>query len=423
MKKITICRICCKIYSEGVIEINITKNQHYVSQGILKHFADEKKKTVELYIDKGIISKKAIDNTMSQNYVYEHPRIETNSIEDLFCAFESRAFPIMDKLIADFEKDYSDGRSIEKYKSTIDNMIPYVLLFYFRSGALLKEYSMDADNPKVVRVERMLLNIMDVEYVRGLRNTICQYYDVAVIVDERGSFLLSDQYVSTVALKYKNRFSNASNRQIGMKETMILVPLSSKFYIVFYNGRKPNYIIKNKFCVLSEESVQEINNVIIQNSYVKCVGKCVQELNRVKSISVKSSPTKCIVQYADGSIRDRIIKREVFFYKEDSDMNEHSLEYMRIYDEKVKGKIGRNDFCVCGSGKKYKKCCLRKYELVAQILMGVQNQKGVNYTIPGVEWTEDSILEYQGPRDKISNQHDKEILDEIMKMVQKNEKN
>lgn len=98
-------------------------------------------------------------------------------------------------------------------------------------------------------------------------------------------------------------------------------------------------------------------------------------------------------------------------------MNEHSLEYMKIYDEKVKGKIGRNDFCVCGSGKKYKKCCLRKYELVAQILMGVQNQKGINYTIPGVEWTEDSILEYQGPRDKISNQHDKEILDEIMKLV------
>ena len=25
-----------------------------------------------------------------------------------------------------------------------------------------------------------------------------------------------------------------------------------------------------------------------------------------------------------------------------------------------RNKIGRNDLCPCGSGKKYKKCCLRK---------------------------------------------------------------
>lgn len=401
-----------------MVEIGITKNQHYVSRGVLKHFADEKKKTLELFIDKGIISKKIIDSTMSQNYVYEHPRIETNTIEDLFCSFETKAFPIIDKLINDFENDYYDGRDIEKYKCTINNIMPFVLLFYFRSGALLKEYSMDADNPKNVRVERMLLNIMDVNYIRGLRSTICQYYDCAIIVDERECFLLSDQYVSTVALKYKNRFSNASNRQIGMKETMILVPLSAKFYIVFYNGRKPDYIIKNKFCVLNEENVQQINNVIIQNSYVKCVGKSEDELERAKNFSVTSSPTKCIIQYKDGSIQDRILKREVFIYEEDRDMNEHSFDYMSIYVEKVKGKIGRNDLCVCGSGKKYKKCCCQKYESVAQIIMGIQNQKRVNYTIPGVVWTEDSILEYQGPQEQISNQHDKEVINEIMKMVQ-----
>ena len=27
-----------------------------------------------------------------------------------------------------------------------------------------------------------------------------------------------------------------------------------------------------------------------------------------------------------------------------------------------KKKIGRNDLCPCGSGRKYKKCCLRYYE-------------------------------------------------------------
>ena len=31
----------------------------------------------------------------------------------------------------------------------------------------------------------------------------------------------------------------------------------------------------------------------------------------------------------------------------------------RIWKEKIKG-IGRNHKCICGSGKKFKKCCLNK---------------------------------------------------------------
>ena len=72
-----------------MIEIGITKKQHYVSQGILKHFADQQKKIYELFIDKSIVTKKSIVDTMSQNYVYEHSKIEKNSIEDLFAKFES----------------------------------------------------------------------------------------------------------------------------------------------------------------------------------------------------------------------------------------------------------------------------------------------------------------------------------------------
>ena len=34
-----------------MIEIGITKKQHYVSQGILKHFADYQKKIFELFKD------------------------------------------------------------------------------------------------------------------------------------------------------------------------------------------------------------------------------------------------------------------------------------------------------------------------------------------------------------------------------------
>lgn len=405
-----------------MIEIGITKKQHYVSQGILKHFADQQKKIYELFIDKSIVTKKSIVDTMSQNYVYEHSKIEKNSIEDLFAKFESKAFPLIDSLITEIEEYCRDGDNIIPFKDKIDSIIPYVLLFYFRSGALLREYSMDAENPKEVRVERMLLNIMDVGYIRGLRNTICNCYKCAIICDEEEKLLLSDQYVSTVALKYKNRFSNASNRQIGMKDTMILIPLSSKFYIVFFYGRCPVYIKENKFVKLDEKEVQEINDVIYQNSYVKCVGKTEDELERVKNVHFETfSPTKCIMKYSDGSIQDRIIKREVFFYEEDKDMNAHSFDYMSTYKTSIEGKIGRNDKCVCGSGKKYKKCCISKYEKAARILQDIYNQKNVDYTIPGARVVEDSILEYEGPQEKLKNKHDKDIIEKIIELSEKEE--
>ena len=39
-------------------------------------------------------------------------------------------------------------------------------------------------------------------------------------------------------------------------------------------------------------------------------------------------------------------------------------------------KLGRNDLCGCGSGKKYKKCCLPKEELL-RYNTNIQNSKEV----------------------------------------------
>ena len=114
----------------GVI-LSITKKQHYVSQGVLKHFADEHRKTYELFIDKNLVSKKSIVDTMSQNYVYEHPKIETNMIEDIFASFESKAFPVIDLLISEIDEDYKTERSIKKYNIKIKRLIIITPVFCF----------------------------------------------------------------------------------------------------------------------------------------------------------------------------------------------------------------------------------------------------------------------------------------------------
>ncbi len=238
------------------------KNQHYVSEGILKHFADTNKKTYEMYMPKKVISKKVISDTMSQNYVYEHPLLKKNSLEKTFGAIEDKVFPILDKLITAIDTDKKND--CPYVLETIKGILSFLLIFYFRSGALLNEYTFnsDAENLKLDRVERMLVSIIDKQYLFRLSKTIFNCYDIAVIVDDKERFVISDQYLSTVALKYKNKFSNASNRQIGMKETMLLLPLSAKYYVVFFSGNVPKYIQKNAFNYIDASALQEINDVI-----------------------------------------------------------------------------------------------------------------------------------------------------------------
>jgi tetratricopeptide (TPR) repeat protein len=43
--------------------------------------------------------------------------------------------------------------------------------------------------------------------------------------------------------------------------------------------------------------------------------------------------------------------------------------------------VGRNDRCPCGSGKKYKKCCLPEQEKNARIAMRAEQQRALEHTL------------------------------------------
>ena len=61
--------------------------------------------------------------------------------------------------------------------------------------------------------------------------------------------------------------------------------------------------------------------------------------------------------------------------------------YESLLGEAAKRKIGRNEPCTCGSGKKYKKCCLRKHEELKELMRG-----GVDFQQP--EEAEEGPPEY-----------------------------
>ena len=67
-----------------------------------------------------------------------------------------------------------------------------------------------------------------------------------------------------------------------MKDTMVLIPLSSKLYVAFFNGKVPDYIERNQISHLSESQVFQINKIIFHNSFKKCASPDRALLNSLK---------------------------------------------------------------------------------------------------------------------------------------------
>ncbi|UZP70674.1 DUF4238 domain-containing protein [Paenibacillus polymyxa] len=117
---------------------------------------------------------------------------------------------------------------------------------------------------------------------------------------EEGSFLLSDQYVTTSALSIKGQYTNVSNRHLGLKDVIMLIPLSRKYYIAYFNGEKPSYIKSNDINVLSNEQIREINRTIINNSYIKYIGQNRKSLEEVVDKFRYESPSRSLVGFKSG---------------------------------------------------------------------------------------------------------------------------
>lgn len=88
------------------------------------------------------------------------------------------------------------------------------------------------------------------------------------------------------------------------------------------------------------------------------------------------------------------------------------------YENKIKGKIERNDLCICNSGKKYKKCCMKKYETVQRIMQDIKNPKAVNYSIPGVIVSEMAIEVFSGKETDMKNSKNKDLIKQMEEMIQ-----
>ena len=143
------------------------------------------------------------------------------------------------------------------------------LINYYKSITSMIHMSKEISKKDNSSIVRMVNTIFNMPYIDRLSELLCTGYDFSIIKSNDGNFVLSDQYISTCSLKFIGRFINMSNREIGLKNTIVLIPISKDYYGIFINGQFPNnFSIKtSSINELNEYQTQIINNIIFNNSY------------------------------------------------------------------------------------------------------------------------------------------------------------
>jgi hypothetical protein len=351
-----------------------TKNQHYIPQSVLANFSNNKQQVYEALVFEKKLYPTKYRNSMSQRNTYEHPRLIKNNLEKEFGKIESGFDSTLKKIINMLEKVGKDGCTILDIKNLVENNMAIFIIFYYRSGALLHEFDHQRSK-KEDKINLLLDNILNSRYIKSLSETIISHYKFSIIKNESNDFLMSDQYIATAALGIKSRFTNVSNRHMGLKNVISLIPISSNYYIVYYDGNKPDYIKNNEIVLLNDIQLAEINEVIMNNSYVKCIGRTKVALENSLSKFEFISPSEIIGGSDLGAVMGATLKKEIFFYERDKRTWE---VFTSAYMWASYRDLGDYANCICGREKKFKFCCKAHY-IEANKVLKTFGQLGKNF--------------------------------------------
>lgn len=378
---------------------NIVKNQHYIPEGLLWNFVNGDGKLFEILLDgdaKKIYATNP-DSSMCEKFTYEHKFLELNSLEKYFAGLDTRIAPDIKKLIGLIEQHKKGEVEWKQVKESVERLLPIFLTFYYRSGALLQEFGISRRED---RVPLLIKKIFNFGYLRSLAGTLRDFYKFAIIESD-DDFLLSDQFVSTASMKLKSRFFELSDRHIGLKDTLVLIPISSRFYAAYWHATDSFFIRQNQLHLLTKDETHLINGAIINNSYKKCVSEKKERIEEVLDCYKWASPTQT---FAGGNpvgfVMGATKKKEVFLFEEDR----KAFEILENMSMRLYKNLGRNDRCACRSGKKFKYCHENAYEKTEVVMRGFGQsgrQAAQAHMIPGVRTVElpvDSWSGYSPPR-------------------------
>lgn len=340
-----------------------TKKQHYIAQGIIKLFFDSTT-VYEKNIHNGKVYESSVENTMCMNNSYEISIFEDNFLEKIFAMSIDEETP---KLIKELKTLLNKNDYVE-VKKKLFTCIRIFLINYYKSITSLIHMSSDMTKKDQNSITRMINTIFNMPYIDRISKILCTGYDFIIIKSKASDFVLSDQYISSCSLKFMGRFINISNREIGLKNTIVLIPITKDYYGMFINGELPSDFEVNIDSIneLNETQTQKINTIIYNNSYEKCISAKEETITNLIKKNSTTGDSMVLANFASGNDASFKIKQEVFFTDDEYDTYNYYESY-KWGDKKYKT-CRVNDMCPCGSNIKYKKCCKEKVDKCINIL-------------------------------------------------------
>lgn len=328
--------------------ITRTKNQHFIAQCILNTFFGDWH-IYETLIQKKISYKTTIKKSMMFSNSYEAVYLPDNMLEDFFASS-------IDGITADYSKtiikEIENNADFALIKDTIYKGLYYYLVAYYKSLCALIRFGSDLSKLKNDEaIIKMLQRIFDKNYISDLITSMINGYNLCIIKSPNNNFYLGDQFISTASLDFKGHYINSSNREIGMSNIIILIPLTITYYIVLFNGDVSEFSFNPDTIIeIEEETESKINQLILLNSENKIVSKNIMEINTEKDYK---SDTASMIGSDNGNHKMYKVKKEIFANQKAQDLYDHwhKLEWG------IRKGTPVNEKCPCGSNKKYKKCC------------------------------------------------------------------
>ncbi len=341
-----------------------TKKQHYISQSILKEFSCTEK-IHEYNLKTNNDYNCSIMNSMCCSDIYECTLYEDNKLEDAFAFLYDGKFASVLNEIAIF----LDNNNLTEAINILRKNFYYYTVSYYKSLASLIRLSkndkqeLEKNNSTI----RMFKYITNVNYMKRLSLIYTNCYNIYAVKSFNNNFVLCDQFIATASNYFNGMFSNISNRDIGIKGSMIFLPVSTKYYFILFDKNMTFEYNSNIINILNEKQTSKINNIIYNNA----TEKIVTSRNHTYNFSNINSfgDEMCYMVYSDFKSKGYKKKKEIFYsdYEQSIYSTFQDLTWVNYLH------LGRNERCYCGSDKKYKKCCFNKVERCKTIMSNIKN--------------------------------------------------
>ena len=331
--------------------MNRTKKQHYISQSILNNFF-KTNKIHEFNLKTNKDYDCSVNDSMCCSDIYESSLFDDNKLENAFAQLYDGQFA---QKLLDIDT-YLSKNDVQSAIEILKRNFYYYTVSYYKSLASLIRLSkndkqvLEKNNATI----RMFQLTTDMDYMKRISLILTNCYTIYIVKSFDDNFILCDQFIATASNHFNGLFSNISSRDIGVKGSIILLPVSVNYYFLLYDKTMGDIsnLIAEEINSLSSEETDKINNIIYNNATEKvCNSK--NKKYKFKNVNSYGDESTYFV-YSNYRTRGFKKKKEIFY----SDFEQE------VYDTFIDMKwgyymnMGRNEKCFCGSDKNSKNVVL-----------------------------------------------------------------